>query len=72
MGRGADGEEIEHHQLGVVVPTGGDKAGFGSPAHGEGLSSVEHPGKVDTIVELGGEVGDFGIVEVGTCGEGAA
>ena len=72
MGRRTDGEEIEHHQFGVVVPASGDEAGFGTPAHGEGFAAVEHPGPVDAVVELRGEVGDFGIVEVGACGEDAA
>ncbi len=42
------------------------------PAHGEGLAAVEHPGPIDAVVELGGEVGDSGVVEVGAGGEDAA
>jgi hypothetical protein len=72
MGGRTDGEEIEHHQFGVVVPARGDEAGFGSPAHGEGFAAVEHPGPFDAVVELRGEAGDFGIVEVGACREDAA
>ena len=58
MGRRADGEKVEHHQLGVVVPASRDEADLGPPAHGEGLAAVEHPGPVDAVVELRGEVGD--------------
>ena len=72
MGGRTDGEEVEHHQFGVVVPACGDEAGLGTPAHGEGLAAVEHPWPVDAVVELCGEVGDSGVVEVGACGENAA
>ena len=72
MGGRTDGEEVDHHELAVVVPAGGDEAGLGMPAHGKGLAAVKHPGPVDAVVELGGEGCDFGIVEVGAGGEGAA
>jgi hypothetical protein len=72
MGGRTDGEEIEHHKFGIVVPAGGDEASLGTPAHGEGLAAVEHPGPVDAVVELRSEVSDGGIVEIGTCSEDAA
>ena len=55
-----------------MVPAGGDEARFGVPAHGEGFAAIEHPGPVDAVVELRGEVGDFGVVEVGASGEDSA
>jgi len=64
MGGRTDGEEIHHHQLAVVVPARGDETGLGIPAHGKGLAAVEHPGPVDAVVELRGERGDLGVVEV--------
>jgi len=72
VGGRTDGEEVHHHQFAVVVPTGGDEAGFGTPAHGEGLAAVEHPGPVDAIVELSGERSNLGIVEIRADGEDAA
>jgi len=72
VGGRTDGEEIHHHQLAVVVPARGDEAGLGIPAHGEGFAAVEHPRPVDAVIELRGERGDLGIIEVGTDGEDAA
>ena len=69
---GADGEEVEHHELAVVVPAGIDEACGGVPAHGEGGAAVEHPGPLDALVEAGGEVLDTTVVEVGAAGEDAA
>ena len=55
-----------------MVPARGDEAGLWVPAHGEGFSAVEHPGPVDTVVELRGEVGDSAVVEIGSDGENSA
>jgi len=55
-----------------MVPASRDEAGLGVPAHGEGFSAVEHPGPVDTVVELCGEVGDSAVIEIGAGGEDTA
>ena len=55
-----------------MVPAGGDEAGLRTPAHREGFAAVEHPRKVDTIVELRSEIGDLRVIEVGAGGEDSA
>ena len=55
-----------------MVPARGEEACLGIPAHGESFAAVEHPGPVDAVVELGGEVGDLWVVEVGADGEDTA
>lgn len=36
----ADGQEVEHHQLAVVIPAGVDEAYIGTPGFGECLAHV--------------------------------
>lgn len=72
MGWRADGEKVDHHQLAVMVPTSGDEAGLGPPAHGKRLAAIEHPWPIDTVIELRGEVCDRVVVEVGAYGKDAA
>jgi len=67
-----DGQEIEHQQFAVVVPSGVDETDIGTPGFGECVPHVEHPGPLDAVIELRGEVSDLGVVEMGAAGEGAA
>ena len=68
----ADGKEVKHHQLAVVIPSGVDETYIRTPGFGECVAHVQHPGPFDAIVELRGETGDLGIIEVGATGKGAA
>jgi len=76
VGGRADGEEVEHHELGVGDPVVGEEAGLGLPAHAESAGASEHPSEVDAVVEGGGEFADLrldaGAGEVGASGERTA
>ena len=73
VGGRADGQQVDHHELAEVAPACAKKTILGMPAHGEGGSTVEHPGPVDAVVDEGGELVDLGVVvKVRAGGENAA
>ena len=72
MRGGADGKQIDHHQLAVVRPARVEESALGVPAHGKRLAAVQHPGPIDALVNLRGQVLNFRIVEVRAGGEHAA
>src|SRR5580700_4517941 len=68
----ANGQQINHHELAVSVPAGGKKAGLRGPALGEGGAAIQHPGPVDTLVDLSGKTLDLRILKILPAGEHAA
>ena len=56
VGRRPNREQVDHHELAVVLPAGGEEATFRIPAHGERLAAIEHPRPVNAFVDLRREV----------------
>ena len=62
VARRSDGEHVEKCVFAVGVPTRFEKTSFGLPSvREEPRIAVEHPAKVDAVVNPGGESRDFGI-----------
>src|SRR3569833_851232 len=45
-------EQINHHQFAVVRPARIEETGFGVPAHRKSFAAIEHPGPVNTLINL--------------------
>src|SRR5688572_14110344 len=63
MRRRTDAEQVENRVFAVSVPARTQETRFGFPAVREQQRiAVQHPAKVDSLVDLRGEPGDFRIV----------
>src|SRR5215467_14769036 len=72
MRRGADGQQVNHHQFTEMLPPRFQESSFRMPAHGEGASTVEHLRPVDALVNLCCEVPDFLVCKILTRGQDSA
>src|SRR5690349_245956 len=76
MGGGAEAEDIEQQTFVISAPTMGDEPVLGPPAMGQGCLAVAGPVPVGSLVEMVGDLPDFGligsvVVEISGHGQGA-
>src|SRR5215510_12287097 len=61
--RRPDGHQVEHRMLAICIPARFNKPIFGAPSHREQTRMIiEHPGIIDSFVNLRGIFYDLGIV----------
>ena len=62
MSRRSDREQVENRVFAVSVPTRFQEAGLGFPAvRQEQRIAVQHPGKVDAVVDVCRKANDLGV-----------
>ena len=72
MSRRTDREQVDHHQLAIVVPARFEKARVRLPAHGEGLAAIEHPWPVHALIDRRGQLLNPRVLKVPARGQYAA
>src|SRR5580658_3986521 len=57
-------QQIDHHELAIMVPARAQEPALWLPSHGEGRSAIEHPWPIDALVDCGREILYFGVIEM--------
>src|SRR6267378_2812230 len=64
MRRRTNGQQVNHHELAIVVPPSAQETAARFPSHGKRLAAIEHPRPIHALVDCGREILDLGIIEM--------
>src|SRR5271167_3265905 len=72
MRRRTQSQQVDHHQLAIMVPAIFQKTALRFPSHGKRFAAVQHPWPIGAFVDCSGKILNLGVLEILASGQHAA